>query len=385
MKKQITILGSTGSIGRQTLDIISDTNRYDVYALTCHRSIEQMVAQAEQFKPALLVVYDASLYETLKTAAKHLDCRVSCGMEGLIEAVTAEAVDIVLTSVVGSIGLLPTVEAIKAKKTIALANKETLVTAGEIIMPLAAANGVSILPVDSEHSAIFQCLQGQHRSSVDEILLTASGGPFRTLSKDVIASRKAADALKHPNWAMGSKITIDSATLMNKGLEFIEAKWLFDVSSEQIKVIVHPQSIIHSMVRYKDQSVIAQMGAPDMRVPIIYALDYPERYPNKLERLDFFSLKALTFEAPDIERFPCLGLAIDSLAQGGVMPSVLNAANEVLVEAYLKDQIGFYDIAFYIQKAMATVPQIVNPAIEDILMSDRMARDEIRRLLELRR
>ncbi|MBS7528016.1 1-deoxy-D-xylulose-5-phosphate reductoisomerase [Fusibacter paucivorans] len=385
MRKQISILGSTGSIGRQTLDIISDTNRFSVYALACHHNIDQLIEQAERYSPVLLVVYDKAMYEPLKSAAAHLNCRVSCGMEGLVEAATADPVDIVLTSVVGSIGLMPTIEAIKAKKTIALANKETLVTAGEIIMPLAAAHGVSILPVDSEHSAIFQCLQGQHADSVDEILLTASGGPFRTLTKSEIAVRRASDALKHPNWAMGAKITIDSATLMNKGLEFIEAKWLFGVSAEQIKVIVHPQSIIHSMVRYKDQSIIAQLGAPDMRVPIIYALDYPNRYPNKLEKLDFFALKSLTFEAPDLERFPCLALAIDSLAQGGNMPAVLNAANEELVAAYLKETIGFYDIAEYIQKAMAAIPKIENPAIDDILMSDKMARVEIRRLLELRR
>ncbi|MDK2865889.1 MAG: 1-deoxy-D-xylulose-5-phosphate reductoisomerase [Clostridiales bacterium] len=385
MRKYISILGSTGSIGRQTLDIISDTNRFGVYALACHHNIDRLIEQAEQYRPALLVVYDKAMYESLRAAAAHLNCRISCGMEGLVEAATANEVDIVLTSVVGSIGLVPTVAAIKAKKTIALANKETLVTAGEIIMPLAAANGVSILPVDSEHSAIFQCLQGQPADSVDEILLTASGGPFRTLPKNEIATRKASDALKHPNWAMGAKITIDSATLMNKGLEFIEAKWLFGVSAEQIKVIVHPQSIIHSMVRYKDQSIIAQMGAPDMRVPIIYALDYPNRFANKLEKLDFFALKALTFEAPDLERFPCLALAIDALAQGGNMPAVLNAANEELVAAYLKDDIGFYDITAYIQKTMVTIPKISNPTIDDILMSDKMARVETRRLLELRR
>ena len=375
--KTISIIGSTGSIGRQTLDIISDTNRFNVHALTCNSSIEKMIEQAERFKPELLVVNDESQFKRLKAATEHLNCRVMAGMEGLIAAATENTVDTVVTSVVGSIGLLPTIEAIKAKKTIALANKETLVTAGELIMPLAKANKVDILPVDSEHSAIFQCLNGESRDEIDEILLTASGGPFRTFTKDLIANKKASDALKHPNWSMGAKITIDSATLMNKGLEFIEAKWLFGVKSDQIKVIVHPQSIIHSMVRYKDQSIIAQMGAPDMRVPIIYALDYPKRYPNKLERLDFFKLNELTFEEPDFERFPCLKMAIDSLEIGGTAPAILNAANEELVALYLKDQITFYDISETIQEILANVKIIQNPTVEDILSSDRLAREAV--------
>lgn len=383
--KSISILGSTGSIGCQTLDIISDTNRFQVYALACNQNIDLLIKQAEQFNPKLLVVYDIDQYQALKIGASHLNCQIMTGMEGLVAAATASDVDVVLTSVVGSIGLVPTIEAIKAKKTIALANKETLVTAGELIMPLAKANGVSILPVDSEHSAIFQCLNGEPKDGVEEILLTASGGPFRLFTREEISKKRAVDALKHPNWSMGAKITIDSATLMNKGLELIEAKWLFDMPADRIKVIVHPQSIIHSMVRYKDQSVIAQLGAPDMRVPIIYALDYPDRFPNKLEKLDFFKLGSLTFESPDLNRFPCLDLAIKAIEKGGNRPAVLNAANEELVAAYLKDRIGFYEISDFIENVIHETDFIENPKIDDILSSDLAARQAVSRFLSLRR
>ncbi len=378
--KKITILGSTGSIGTQALDIIEQSGRYEVYALTCNSRIEEIVKQAERFKPKYVVVFDEAHYLNLKSALAHTDVIPLSGMDGLIQVVTAEEVDIVLTSVVGNIGLTPTVAAIKAGKTIALANKETLVTAGEIIMPLAKQYGSHILPVDSEHSAIFQCLNGEEADHVDKIILTASGGAFRSFSKEEIAVKKAVDALKHPNWSMGQKITIDSATLMNKGLEFIEAKWLFDVSIDQIEVVVHPQSIIHSMVQFKDHAVMAQLGVPDMRVPIIYALDYPKRFSNNVKPLNFLEMGTLTFEKPDLERFPCLGIAIEALRAGGIKPTVMNAANEILVEAYLKDKIGFYDISNHINHAMDAFSNIEKPTIETILQVDA----ETRRLISAR-
>lgn len=380
-KKKITILGSTGSVGTQALDIIEESDRYDVYALTCNSSITKIVEQAKRFLPKFVVIYDEKYYKDLEKALVGLPVSVLVGMEGLIHVVTDEEVDIVLTSVVGNIGLKPTVEAIKAGKTIALANKETLVTAGEIIMPLAKAYGSKILPVDSEHSAIFQCLNGESPSTIDKILLTASGGAFRNFSKDEIRQLKATEALKHPNWTMGRKITIDSATLMNKGLEFIEAKWLFDVLSEQIEVLVHPQSIIHSMVQFKDHSVIAQLGVPDMRVPIIYALDYPERNFNSVKSLDFTQLSALTFEKPDLDRFPCLGIAIEALQLGGTMPTIMNAANEILVDAYLKDKIGFYDISDTILKVMNRFSNIKKPTLEDIFETDFETREYVKKIL----
>jgi 1-deoxy-D-xylulose-5-phosphate reductoisomerase len=368
--KKITILGSTGSIGTQALDIIEQSGRYDVFALTCNSRIEEIVKQAERFKPKYVVVFDEGHFLNLKSALAHTTTIPLSGMDGLIQVVTAEEVDIVLTSVVGNIGLTPTVAAIKAGKTIALANKETLVTAGEIIMPLAKQYGSHILPVDSEHSAIFQCLNGEKADHIDKIILTASGGAFRSFSKEEIAVKRAVDALKHPNWSMGQKITIDSATLMNKGLEFIEAKWLFDVSIDQIEVVVHPQSIIHSMVQFKDHAVMAQLGVPDMRVPIIYALDYPKRFSNNVKPLNFLEMGSLTFEKPDLERFPCLAIAIESLRAGGIKPTVMNAANEILVEAYLKDKIGFYDISNHINHALDAFSNIEKPTIETILQVD---------------
>ena len=381
MRKKITILGSTGSIGAQALDIISQSDRYEVFALTCNRQVAKIIEQAHIFKPKVVVVHDESYYGALKEGLKHLDIKVLTGLEGLIEVAASDEVDIVLTSVVGNIGLLPTMAAVKAGKVIALANKETLVTAGELIMPLAKENGSVILPVDSEHSAIFQCLNGEPKDNLDKIILTASGGAFRHLKREEIARKKAFEALKHPNWTMGQKITIDSATLMNKGLEFIEAKWLFDVSIDQIEVVVHPQSIIHSMVQFKDRSIVAQMGVPDMRVPIIYALDYPNRYPNEVAPLDFTSVGALTFEKPDLHRFPCLGIAIDAIRKGGIMPTVMNAANEVLVEAYLKDLISFYQISDLVENAMHKFANINKPDIETILQADRETRAYIKSLL----
>ncbi len=380
-KKKITILGSTGSIGTQALDIIKESERYEVYALTCNSSITKIVEQAKYFIPKFVVVFDEKFYKALQSDLAGLPIEILVGMEGLIQVVTDKEVDIVLTSVVGNIGLKPTVEAIKAGKVIALANKETLVTAGEIIMPLARAYGSKILPVDSEHSAIFQCLNGESSSSIEKILLTASGGAFRNFSKEEIRHLKAIEALKHPNWSMGRKITIDSATLMNKGLEFIEAKWLFDVNADQIEVIVHPQSIIHSMVQFKDHSVVAQLGVPDMRVPIIYALDYPERNFNSVKPLDFTSLSALTFEKPDLDRFPCLGIAMEALSLGGTMPTVMNAANEILVEAYLNEKIGFYDISDTILKTMNRFTNIKKPTLEDIFEADFETREYTKKLL----
>ncbi len=375
-KKKLVILGSTGSVGTQTLDIIGDQDRFKVVALACYSQIDKMIQQAEKFKPQLLVVFDESLEKDLFEASRHLEVEVASGMQGLIKAATLESADVVLTSVVGNIGLLPTVRAIEAGKDIALANKETLVTAGSLIMSLAKKNKVKILPVDSEHSAIFQCLQGENTNEIDEILLTASGGAFRNETKASIRDLPASAALKHPNWSMGQKITIDSATLMNKGLELIEAKWLFDVEPSQIKVLVHPQSVIHSMVRFKDQSVMAQLGNPDMRLPIIYALDYPKRYPNQLAPLQFDEMMTLTFDSPDLDRFPCLKIAIEAINKGGIMPTIMNAANEVLVYAYLENKIKFYDISDYITLIMDKFENIFEPTLEDILSVDQ----EVRRL-----
>lgn len=381
--KRIVILGSTGSIGTQALDIIRSSNRFEVFGLTCNTSIDKMIEQALEFSPKFIVVYDESMKKPLKIALSHTGIKVLSGMEGMLELVSHPDVDIVLTSVVGNIGLEPTVEAIKAKKTIALANKETLVTAGEIIIPLAAKYNVKILPVDSEHSAIFQCLSGENPIAVNKLILTASGGAFRDFSKSQIENKKAVDALKHPNWSMGRKITIDSATLMNKGLEFIEAHWLFGVPADQIEVLIHPQSIIHSMVEFKDHSIVAQLGVPDMRVPIIYALDYPERYPNDVKSLDFNEITSLTFDKPDYDRFPCLKIAMDALQMGGVMPTVMNAANEILVEAYLKDRIKFYDISDHIGNVLKTFKNITLPTLEDILETDLWTREYIRSLIKM--
>lgn len=379
--KKIVVLGSTGSVGTQALDIIKESGRYEVVGLICHSQIELMIEQAHVFKPKYVAVYDETQYLPLKEALKGTGIEVFSGVEGSITVCTMPEADVVITAVVGNAGLIPTVKSIEAGKQIALANKETLVTAGQLIMPLAKKHGVSILPVDSEHSAIFQCLNGESRHSIDRILLTASGGAFRNAKKEEIAAKKAVEALKHPNWSMGQKITIDSATLMNKGLEFIEAKWLFDVTPEQIEVVVHPQSIIHSMVQFDDGVVMAQMGVPDMRLPIIYALDYPNRYPNKVSKLNFEQMAALTFEKPDMNRFPCLGLAVEAIKQGGIMPTVLNAANEVLVDAYLKDKIGFYDISSGVEKALFHYENIIKPTLEDIVNVDHDVRKMVRKNL----
>lgn len=373
--KNIVILGSTGSIGTQALDSINESkDRFRVLGLSCNSSVETLINQVELYNPKFVTVYDIKKYSALKRALAHTNVKVLSGMSGLIEMVTDSEVDIVLTSVVGNIGLIPTLEAIKAGKTIALANKETLVTSGSLIMPLARQMNVPILPVDSEHSAIFQSLQGESQAKIKRILLTASGGAFRNFDKETIKNKKAVEALKHPNWSMGKKITIDSATLMNKGLELIEAHWLFDVPPSQIEVVVHPESIIHSMVEFKDHSIIAQMGVADMRVPIIYALDYPERHENSVESLDFSKLKSLSFGQPDLDRFPCLEIAINACQVGGTVPTVMNAANEVLVAAYLNDKIGFYDISEIIQESIQNFETILSPSLEDILAVDHETR-----------
>lgn len=377
-KKQVAILGSTGSIGVQALEIIEKHDAsFGVYAISCNRDAKALLAQAHKFKPAVAVIFDEEIWKAHRHEFPTVT-KVLCGMEGLLEIATADCVDIVLTSVVGNIGLRPTVEAVKKGKRIALANKETLVTSGEMIMAMAKEYGASIFPVDSEHSAIFQCLQGNSMKAVDKLILTASGGPFKGKTRSELLHVKAEQALKHPNWTMGRKITIDSATLMNKGLEVIEARWLFDIEADRIDVVVHPQSIVHSMVQYKDSSVMAQMGLPDMKLPILYAMTYPERVQTDLPRLDFATASTLTFEKPDLETFPCLQLAYEAIKVGGTMPTVLNAANEILVEKYLKNEIGFYDLPETIETLMASHRIIANPNLEDILAVD----GEIRRLLK---
>jgi 1-deoxy-D-xylulose-5-phosphate reductoisomerase len=376
--KNIAILGSTGSIGTQCLDILADyPEQFKVSALSCGSNVESLKEQAEKFKPKHIAVYSEDAYEKLTEEGLSYPVQIHRGMEGLLYISKLEEVDVVLTSVVGSIGLRPTVEAIKAGKDIALANKETLVTAGSVIMPLAKEKGVHILPVDSEHSALFQALQGNDRKALRRVILTASGGPFRGMKKFELEGVNASDALKHPNWSMGRKISIDSATMMNKGLEVIEAKWLFDVGPEAIDVVVHPQSIIHSMIEYHDSSIMAQMGLPDMKLPIIYALSYPERIETHLESLDFSKMNTLTFETPDLETFPCLALAYEALRIGGTMPTVLNAANEVLVHQYLEGKIGFYDIPKRIDRLMKLHQSIENPTIEDILKVDEQTRRDV--------
>lgn len=375
--KKIGILGSTGSIGTQALTLIeANPERYSVTALSCRNNVKLLMEQIDRFKPKIVAVEDPEGAKAVKAYCEGRNIEVLCGLEGLFEIAGSEA-DLILTSLVGSIGLQPTLRAIEHGKTIALANKETLVTAGQLVMEKARKRGVAILPVDSEHSAIFQALQGNRTACVSRLILTASGGPFRTSTAEEIRLKKASDALKHPNWTMGAKITIDSATLMNKGLEVIEARWLFGIPSEQIEVVIHPQSIIHSMVEYQDSSIIAQMGLPDMRLPIHYAFNYPERVPVNLPKLSFKNVTRLTFEEPDPLRFPCLGLAYEALKAGGTMACVLNAANEVLVEQYLKGQLGFYDISEKIERIMNLHDPIQNYSLETLLELDQMARSKV--------
>ncbi|SNR89097.1 1-deoxy-D-xylulose 5-phosphate reductoisomerase [Anaerovirgula multivorans] len=350
--KKICVLGSTGSIGKQALEIVKEhPETFKVIGLAAMQSIDDLEQQIREYQPKIVAVFNEEKGKMLASRISS-NTKICFGIEGLIEAATYEDVDIVLNSVVGSVGLLPTIAALKSKKNVALANKETLVAAGELVMETSYKNSVSIIPVDSEHSAIFQCLQGEKQEDISKIILTASGGPFRNWDYADIKTASSSDALRHPNWSMGKKISIDSATLMNKGLEVIEAKWLFDIHVENIEVIIHPQSIIHSMIELKDRSVIAQLGIPDMKLPIQYALSYPDRVEGNVKGLDFKKINSLTFTEPDLQRFPCLKLAFEAIKIGGTMPCVLNTANEILVDYYLKNRITFYDISKYIEKVM---------------------------------
>lgn len=376
--KKIAILGSTGSIGTQTLEIVDAyPDRLQIVALAAGSNVEKIEPQIRKYHPKKVVMFDEAAAKALKTKVADLDVTVLAGMMGLIEICTMEEADVVLTAVVGMIGITPTIEAIKAGKDIALANKETLVTAGHIIMPLAKQMGVSILPVDSEHSAIFQSLNGEPKNRLKKILLTASGGPFRGMSKEQLADKTVKDALKHPNWSMGPKITIDSATMVNKGLEVMEAGWLFDVDYDQIQVVVHPQSIIHSMVEYVDGAVIAQLGLPDMKLPIQYALFYPDRLPMNTAGIDFFQLGQISFERPDLETFQGLKLAYEAFKIGGSMPTVFNAANEKAVSLFLHEKIRFLDIADIIAETMSKHQVIAKPDVEQILMTEQWCYEQI--------
>lgn len=386
-KKLISILGSTGSIGTQTLDVVrKKPDLFEVEGISTNKNLDLFIDQIKEFRPSIATIFDKDAYErfqVIKTIDQDLiGIEVYQGLEGLIKIASSKSIDTLVTAVVGMIGLVPTMEAIKNSTDIALANKETLVTAGKLVMEAAKKYGSKILPVDSEHSAIFQCLNGEENNKIDKILLTASGGPFRGKSKEDLINVKKEDALKHPNWTMGQKITIDSSTLMNKGLEVIEARWLFDVDAKDIVVHVHPQSIVHSMVQFKDSSVIAQLGCPDMRVPIQYALTYPNRLDSDFERLDLFEVASLSFEKPDLEVFPCLRLAYEALEHGGTDCAVLNSANEVLVDMFLKDKIGYYDIPKYIDMAIKSHKYIANPSLEDILDIDLWTRVYLNGILE---
>ena len=376
-KKRIIILGSTGSIGTQTLEIVREYPELEVIGLAAGSSVGQMEKQIREFHPKFVVMWTEKAANDLSLLVKDLDVKIMCGMDGLLEMASDPDYDCLVTAIVGMIGIRPTIAAIENGKDIALANKETLVTAGHIIMNLAKEKGVSILPVDSEHSAIFQSLQGQNKSRLEKIILTASGGPFRGKTKDELKDMKAEDALKHPNWSMGKKITIDSATLVNKGLEVMEAKWLFDVNLDQIEVVVHPQSILHSAVQYVDGGIIGQMGVPDMKLPIQYALFYPDRYPMNTKRVDLFALQSLTFERPDTETFSGLKLAYRALENGGSMPTVYNAANELSVAKFLQGDIRFLQIAEIIEASMKQHKVVENPSVDEILNAEAETYDYI--------
>ncbi|MBQ6587132.1 MAG: 1-deoxy-D-xylulose-5-phosphate reductoisomerase [Butyrivibrio sp.] len=376
MHRNIVLLGSTGSIGTQTLDVVrNNPEELTVVGLAANRRVADVEAQVREFKPKYVCMYDEAAAKDLQTRIADLGIKVMSGMEGLLEIVSVPEADTVLTAVVGMIGIQPTIKAIESGKDIALANKETLVCAGHIIMPLAAQKKVQILPVDSEHSAIFQSLNGEPRDKVEKILLTASGGPFRGKKREELANMTAADALKHPNWDMGPKVTIDSSSLVNKGLEVMEARWLFDVSLDNIQVVVHPQSIVHSAVQYVDGAVIAQLGVPDMKLPIQYALFYPDRRPMAEKRLDLFELYSLTFEKPDTDTFRGLKLAFDAAYAGGSMPTVFNAANEMAVKAFLKGDIKYLEIYDMIERAMNHHNRIDNPDVAAILAAEKETYD----------
>ena len=375
MVKRIAILGSTGSIGTQALEVIQQhPNAFAVAVLTAQSNADLLIEQAITFKPSHVVIGDANKYTYVREALASHPITVLAGAEALEEVVCLPQVDVVLTALVGYAGLLPTVKAIQARKPIALANKETLVVAGALIMPLAREMGVPILPVDSEHSAIFQCLMGESQNPIEKVILTASGGPFRGKKRGDLEQVTRAQALKHPNWTMGAKITIDSASLMNKGLEVIEAAWLFNVTASQIDVVVHPQSIVHSLVQFEDGSIKAQLGLPDMKLPIQFALGYPNRMQANFPRFDFKDFASLTFEQPDIETFRNLGLAFEALGKGGNMPCILNAANEVAVDAFLKDEIGFLQMSDLLANCMAQGTFLASPSLEDYVNTDKTTR-----------
>jgi 1-deoxy-D-xylulose-5-phosphate reductoisomerase len=382
-KKRIAILGSTGSIGTQTLDVVrSHPDKFEVEVLTAQNNADLLIAQALEFQPNAVVIVNEAHYEKVKEALVPKDIKVYAGEKPLEYVVQMEDVDLVLTALVGYSGLKPTIKAIEAGKTIALANKETLVVAGELITALAAEKGVNIYPVDSEHSAIFQCIVGEFHNKIEKIILTASGGPFRGKDKKFLETVTKAQALKHPNWEMGAKITIDSASLMNKGLEVIEAKWLFNLTQEQIEVIVHPESIIHSMVQFEDGSMKAQMGLPDMRVPIQFAMSYPQRISSDFPRFDFRNYPALHFEQPDMETFQNLALAFEALKRGGNSPCILNAANEIAVAAFLEEKVGFLQMSDIVADCMQKIPYISSPKLEDYVQTDLETRNLAKELIK---
>lgn len=381
--KRIAVLGSTGSIGTQTLEIVrAYKEELEVTALAAGSNVEKLEEQIREFHPSLAVLWSEEAAKELKERTADLEIEIACGMEGMLQLAVQPQADILVTAVVGMIGIRPTIAAIREKKTIALANKETLVTAGHIIMPLAKQMGVPILPVDSEHSAIFQSLQGAKRSELSRIILTASGGPFRGKKRAELADMTVEDALKHPNWSMGRKITIDSATLVNKGLEVMEAKWLFDVELDRIQVVVHPQSILHSAVEYVDGGIIGQLGMPDMKLPIQYALFYPDRKPMDTKRVDFYSLGQMTFEKPDLETFTGLKLAYQAAKEGGSMPTVFNAANEMAVSLFLDRKIKFLQIPELIQASMEHHKKVEAPDVEEILQAEAETYDYIRQVVK---
>lgn len=374
-KQTVAILGSTGSIGTQTLDVIDrHSELFEVYALTAHSNIDLLVEQARIYRPEVVAIADERHYKTLREALDGLPIKVFAGADSICQIAAMSPIDTVVTAMVGYSGLLPTVRAIEAGKKIALANKETLVVAGELVTDLALRNRVDIVPIDSEHSAIFQCLVGENENSVEKLILTASGGAFRDTPKDDLRLATAADALRHPTWKMGAKITIDSATMMNKGFEVIEARWLFDIPIDKIEVIIHPQSIVHSMVQFCDGSIKAQLGQPDMRHPIQYALTFPDRLNAQVERANLADIHQLTFEKPDYEKFRNLGLAYDALRRGGNIPCILNAANEVAVDAFLKGKIGFFAMSDIIEQTISETAFISSPTLDDYIATDREAR-----------
>ena len=381
--RHLAILGSTGSIGTQALDVVRNhSQKFVIEVLTAHRNAELLIRQSREFRPNAVVIVDENQYETVREVLNPLDIKVYAGAPALAAVVEMESIDIVLTATVGYAGLLPTIRAIEARKTIALANKETLVVAGALITQLAQKKGVNIYPVDSEHSAIFQCLIGEFHNPVEKIILTASGGPFRGRDSTYLQKVTKEQALKHPNWDMGAKVTIDSASLMNKGLEVIEAQWLFGLKPEQIDVIVHPQSIIHSLVQFEDSSMKAQLGLPDMRVPIQFALSYPERLPTDFPRFDFLAYPELTFEQPDTDTFRNLSLAFEAMRLGGNMPCVLNAANEVAVSEFLRDEIGFLDMPTVVERCLEKMPYIRTPAYNDYVETDQETRNQALELIK---